>query len=178
MTTEIAQEDQLPALAVSLKELTVNRGNRELLRMLSRDLGEGSITAISVVAAAVAAVPSITRRHGVDRGGTRPSCYDLRRETIGGRATTCRYRARGASTTCPPLGRGGRLAFDILSRREGDAGCICASRVATGRRADRRTVSARSLRDPQKRPPQKSLIGIDFCGERIRKPRSDRADFA
>jgi hypothetical protein len=29
------------------------------------------------------------------------------------------------------------------------------------------TVSARSLRDPQKRPPQKSPIGIVFCGERI-----------
>jgi protein ImuB len=29
------------------------------------------------------------------------------------------------------------------------------------------TASARSLRDPQKRPPQKSQIGIDFCGEGI-----------
>jgi hypothetical protein len=31
------------------------------------------------------------------------------------------------------------------------------------------TVSARSLRDPQKQPLQKSLIGIDFRGEGLRK---------
>jgi hypothetical protein len=31
-----------------------------------------------------------------------------------------------------------------------------------------KTPSARSLRNPQKRPPQKALIGIDFCGEGIR----------
>jgi hypothetical protein len=31
------------------------------------------------------------------------------------------------------------------------------------------TVSARSLRDPQKRPPQKSLIGIEFLRRRNTK---------
>jgi hypothetical protein len=41
-------------------------------------------------------------------------------------------------------------------------------RIAGCGRLRPHTVSGRSLRDPQKRPPQKPLIGIGFYGEGIR----------